>query len=1650
MNGLTEEYGNESVLAKSYANFLTRFAKGFEQKKIESLKGESPEDLETRYKEGLKKLYGYDDKEAEVMKLMEYAQSAGGTIELALDMVLMAVGGEVIMAANAGKYAESTNKILQLLTKVYGPQRGAQAMRFLTTLNNIGIDTTVHAASLMFSDDTLENKVENLIERMKTSGDYMIYGAYITGPLFEKLTRFFAKAGAAEAGFIGAATTKTAGISSKSVSGSKFMSNIMAGGEADFIDKVGHVMYDTFMYTAHDAVVHQESIEDALKGQLQFQGGLGMFSNFMHMAMSSHTTQAAKVNQMRTAANSKRMRELEVREEIGTDGKKRYYILDTKTNKFLFETENPNQIASILMYEVNRAFVFERAKQEILKDIVESEERPQEDVRTKRMQPTQEVSDEPDVVSGKSESAYPSTPLMDDIIYDEKNNFWTLEIYQKSKNKNFQKEAGIYLDKLLEVVKPADTTVNKPIKFDRDVMLPDGTLICRVRTFSEKPIMTENGWPTGESIQTKNEMAFWVKEPNGTEHFICASEKQNYLKAQKIWDYMCTLEEIPNDKAFEAQRQFVEEKNKGISREENKGVDRTEQKTEFKPVETKVNDKNVSETRQEQEYELPDMKGKTVVSTELDPNIERRVRIKFLDEVENIQSSYGKKIDEEIFNVDKSDTNAINKIKHKIQVLSKAHPEEAKNLGLLLDVLTGNKLCSEITRDEIAVVVQHLRRQYAPEAESIAEEIQAMAEGKFGKFSARIKSDMSLFDKIANYAKDKKNYNKPFKSAIEDVRDTDGNRFTLEIFDISPEKAKQRVKEHGIKKTAEINMKEAVEEKIKDFVEKLIESKVFDIERISNYRDAADLSLLEESVMYTLQELAKENGLVVIRNDKGIFQNKQQPSAYPAFQINLRTKSGKIIEIQIRFEPIHEYSEREHFVYDVMTGKDIIGRNLELEPLLNPFIDALKSGMTRKEYDDYYINYTRAQYRHRLLKALKIETKEPELQDFAPPGKKFDERLRAENLFLLHDLVEGVKDKSISPEEAIEKYNKAVGATEAKPTAPKTAATEPAKTQAETAKPKTDVKPASDNDRFIQTNSNIETKNPEMSYEEAVNAIDKILQKKSNISDLFCYLNVIKEKNLNEYKFNEDGEISFYDKNTQTSYHIDFDGQGNIIKYFLCKDNNYKMYVYNKSNNPIEVSNKDYNKTQPKIRTNALRNYIITNPDLLPEKTRTLLLQDENHFYTKEDIDLLAKMLDSTENIAIANKLLDTRGNESKYIRAIGNVLNLSQQKFGVRDVIKVLKSKKARAVVLNKINTNSYVKKTELEPLLEGEKFETFAEHNFSDEVDLSYRTKDIFIDNVHDICKDYITNVSVREQINSQVPDGEAACINGKMYCRAGNELVPINLTKAMFEKLFPTEERYNISQGEVGDCYFIAELGGFAATPNGRASLYSMFKQDGNDIYIRFPLKKNIEIKFKDGNLNKLYPISLYKHKNKWKFGTNDAHVNACDGIKMIEQAYAFVRNNYEDSEIQIVANDKFLMNKQMQELNSSRLGGGAGEVASLFENCDNITHYSSFGITLNGAKTIEEGLEIFAKEYEKNPNVYGSVNFTKDIIIDNGIGLFSGHQYRICGYNTKNKLIKLVNPHDSSKYIDVPLEIFKEAEPNFSVFKIDVPKWFNIKN
>ena len=126
--------------------------------------------------------------------------------------------------------------------------------------------------------------------------------------------------------------------------------------------------------------------------------------------------------------------------------------------------------------------------------------------------------------------------------------------------------------------------------------------------------------------------------------------------------------------------------------------------------------------------------------------------------------------------------------------------------------------------------------------------------------------------------------------------------------------------------------------------------------------------------------------------------------------------------------------------------------------------------------------------------------------------------------------------------------------------------------------------------------------------------------------------------------------------------------------------------------------------------------------------------------------------------------------------------------------------------------------------------------------------------------------------EQAFKSTKVGDAVQIGDKMFINNGEVLEPWNMTRKVFDDLFPLGERFSIKQGNIGDCFFLDEIGADLLNPEARTILYRNIKLCGKDIHISTKSRTTI---FKNGEI---------------KFGGVLDHADACKGIQMYEQAYA----------------------------------------------------------------------------------------------------------------------------------------------------------------
>ena len=340
---------------------------------------------------------------------------------------------------------------------------------------------------------------------------------------------------------------------------------------------------------------------------------------------------------------------------------------------------------------------------------------------------------------------------------------------------------------------------------------------------------------------------------------------------------------------------------------------------------------------------------------------------------------------------------------------------------------------------QVKDAVQNIRNDYRASFDQIKADLKTMGLDDIGNMSIRLKSEQSLYDKIANYMLEHKGAT--LEDAIKDVRDAIGARTVVESgkFANHPEvKALLDAgKEHeAMLRAAELQSEPAVESLKSEILKQEQNNNHLVTARISNYVSPDGIPYLSENQLADLKQFAANHGVklkINLRIDPSdpnfskVDENykpttKSQPSGYTALQVNFITKDGKTIEWQFRGDKVNEFAEGEHIPYDLRTGKNIIGEYKELEELYNPFIDMLSEKNMNKETYKEYNRYLSDYYTHLRKLELGFDSVEPKLEDYGK-GFKFDERLSAKNLIALHETAEKIKKKTLSVKDAMNEYN---------------------------------------------------------------------------------------------------------------------------------------------------------------------------------------------------------------------------------------------------------------------------------------------------------------------------------------------------------------------------------------------------------------------------------------------------------------------------------------------------------------------------------------------------------------------------------------------------------------------------------------------------
>lgn len=270
----------------------------------------------------------------------------------------------------------------------------------------------------------------------------------------------------------------------------------------------------------------------------------------------------------------------------------------------------------------------------------------------------------------------------------------------------------------------------------------------------------------------------------------------------------------------------------------------------------------------------------------------------------------------------------------------------------------------------------------------------------------------------------------------------------------------------------------------------------------------------------------------------------------------------------------------------------------------------------------------------------------------------------------------------------------------------------------------------------------------------------------------------------------------------------------------------------------------------------------------------------------------------------------------------------------------------------------------------------------------------------------------------IVQNLANGDVATIGGKLVVNEGGKIVSLKMTPQKFIELFPPIKRFNFLQGKLGDCWLLSALDNIMDNPSSRTKLYKLFRQDGNDIYIKFPNGKN-EIKFKDSKILK---------SNKILQGPL--------GFQMLEQAYSIHRakmysNQPFEDILSVVANE----DKQLEKLNLGKT------VEAFKEILDGAEIKDLYGISLSHKRFYFALIEDFAnnKNYLLNFTMNDKYRATEGII-DEAYGLRAKHSYSIKAYNSENGMVYISNPHNSALITEVPIYELLKYVQSLSVFDL----------
>ena len=264
-------------------------------------------------------------------------------------------------------------------------------------------------------------------------------------------------------------------------------------------------------------------------------------------------------------------------------------------------------------------------------------------------------------------------------------------------------------------------------------------------------------------------------------------------------------------------------------------------------------------------------------------------------------------------------------------------------------------------------------------------------------------------------------------------------------------------------------------------------------------------------------------------------------------------------------------------------------------------------------------------------------------------------------------------------------------------------------------------------------------------------------------------------------------------------------------------------------------------------------------------------------------------------------------------------------------------------------------------------------------------------------------IPNNAPADYISKNIRVGEVFERDNLLWVRNGeNDFTQINMKKDTFDKIFPPIKSSSFNQGSIGDCWLVSAIDNMMDYPQGRATIFSMFEQVGDDIIVKIPGAKT-PVKFPNGVV----------------LDAAGRQIRGASGIQMIEQAYmnhalAINRTGFSPEELANLTD----ISKQMDILEYGKAIEGWETLLnkpgkSIFDvaSAEDIIRTNALGTDKMIGISLNKGTPIPGK---------------RETLIDESKHLFAHHAYALKSFDPTTNMCYLTNPWNAAMIIEIPLD------------------------